>query len=81
MMNEILSGNKPSTIFRSIVDDTPTISNIDLASSFREEFRKVDPLAMQVIWRWRNPGRDVREDDDQLDTLLLCLLRMAKYVN
>jgi hypothetical protein len=35
---------------------------------------------MQVIWRWRNPGRDITEDDDQLDTLLLCLLRMAKYV-
>ena len=81
MMNQILTGNKPSTIFRSIVDDTPTISNIDLASSFREEFDKVDPLALQVIWRWRNPGRDIREDDDQLDTLLLCLLRMAKYVH
>jgi len=81
MMNQILTGNKPSAIFRSIVDDTPTISNIDLASSFREEFHKVDPLAMQVIWRWRNPGRDMREDDDQLDTLLLCLLRLANYVN
>ena len=81
MMNQILSGNKPSAIFRSIVDESPAISNIDLASSFREEFRKVDPLAMQVIWRWRNPGRDIAEDDDQLDTLLLCLLRMAKYVN
>ena len=81
MMNQILTGNKPSTIFRSIVDDAPTISNIDLASSFREEFDKVDPLAMQVIWRWRNPGRDIREDDNQLDTLLLCLLRLAKYVH
>jgi hypothetical protein len=81
MMNEIISGNKPSTIFRSIVNNSPTISNIDLASTFKEEFRKVDNLAMQVIWRWRNPGREVAEDDAQLDTLLLCLLRMAKYVN
>jgi len=76
----ILAGERPSVLLREELRKHPNIANADLARLFMAEFPRIEwPLAMSAIWNWRRPDglRPNGINDDELDDLLLGLLRRS----
>ncbi|WP_143071600.1 hypothetical protein [Pseudomonas sp. NFACC39-1] len=82
MLKELIEdGMLPVQALKSLVVQKPSISNLDLAIFFTDEFPDVSGEARQVIWRWERPGKRQGIDDDKLNYLLLQLLVDASYIS
>lgn len=79
-MKDILSGTKPTAVFKEMLARKPSLTNADISSEFREEFIAVNSEAVQAIWHWRRPGLDRGVDDDRIDEIVLHHLRIAGYL-
>ena len=80
MINRILQGCKPSNLLYEILKEFPGFSNQDLARTFCAQFDKLDGEAVQVIWNWKSGGRKNGFSDNELDEILLKLLKKAGYL-
>lgn len=80
MLESILEGELPCQVFRSLIEADPTVGNIRLSEIFHEEFIEADSLAMQLIWRWRGPGKVEGISDESLNAELLVMLKSAGYL-
>jgi hypothetical protein len=80
MMNAILTGQKPTEVFKSIVRGDSTITNTKLANMFKTEFVEVKAEAIQAIWQWNRPGRGMGIDDDRMDAIVINYLKEAGYL-
>jgi hypothetical protein len=80
MMNAILTGQKPTEVFKSIVRSDSTITNTKLANMFKTEFVEVKAEAIQAIWQWNRPGRGMGIDDDRMDAIVINYLKEAGYL-
>ncbi|MDU9042722.1 hypothetical protein [Pseudomonas corrugata] len=80
MLEGISEGELPCEVFRKLIKLDPTIGNIRLSEIFHEEFIEVDSLALQLIWRWRGPGKAEGISDESLNSELLFMLKNAGYL-
>lgn len=76
---QILLGVSPTEIFRQRLASNPTEGKWDLASEFMDHFERVDGVAAQIISGWHRPGGRPGLSDQEVDSLLLQLLREAGY--
>lgn len=79
MLEGILSGERPSAVFRRLVAADPSIGNIRLSELLREEFPNLTGEAIQLTWHWKGPGKTQGLGDDDLDALIGRLLAEAGY--
>jgi hypothetical protein len=80
MFESILKGVLPSAVFRKLIEADPSIGNIRLGELLSDEFVELSSEAEQLIWHWKGPGKDQGLSDENLDALLLNLLKDAKYL-
>jgi hypothetical protein len=80
MFESIISGEKPSFIFRQIIKEDPAIGNILLGQMFSDEFIELSSEAEKLIWRWKGPGKTDGLSDENLDALLIDLLKLSSYI-
>ncbi|KQV46149.1 MULTISPECIES: hypothetical protein [unclassified Duganella] len=80
MMQEILTGAKPSEVFRQIIAADPTINNRRLAEILMEEFEELSGEAVQLVWHWKGPGKTQGIADENLDALLFPVFQEAGYL-
>lgn len=59
MLESILEGESPSTIFPRLVEADPSITNIRLAEIVREEFGALSGQVQQLIWHRKGPGKSL----------------------
>jgi hypothetical protein len=78
-MKQILSGEKPSLVFKQMLEKSPSLRNSDVASAFRSAFPNVDGRAIQAIWRWRRQGDEEGIDDERLDEIIQSFLGESGY--
>lgn len=79
-MSDILSGAKPSDVFKVMLSNDPSLTNADLSCAFKDEFVSIASEALQSIWNWRRPGKIQGINDDRLNEILLHYLREANYL-
>jgi hypothetical protein len=80
MFESILSGEKPTQVFRRIIQSDPSITNSKLSKLFREEFEHLDGFAAQIIWKWKGPEKTQGINDESVDAELIKLLKDANYL-
>ena len=80
MFESIIHGEKPSSVFRRLIAADPDIGNIRLGEMVSDEFVELSSEAEQLIWHWQGPGKAQGLSDDNLDALLLGLLKKANYL-
>lgn len=80
MFESIMHGEKPSAVFRRLIDTDQSISNIRLAEMLSNEFVELSSAAEQLIWHWQGPGKTQGLSDENLDSLLLNLFKEANYL-
>jgi hypothetical protein len=76
---EIINGKLPSDVFKGLLLSKLAITNSDLASMFKEEFPEVSSESLQVIWKWKRPGKEHGISDDKLNQHILFLLGKSGY--
>jgi hypothetical protein len=79
-MRDILTGSRPSVVFREYIRNTPGVSNGDVAMHFGEAFPRMSGEVRQVIWHWKSPMRDVGMSDEMLDLQVMRCLKEAGYL-
>jgi hypothetical protein len=79
-MKRILDGEKPSTVFKALIGEKPSLTNGDLAVAFRKLFPSVGVEGMSIIWKWRGPESKVGLSDAALDEKLLECMRQVGYL-
>ena len=80
MFESIIEGEKPSSVFRRLIETDPSIGNIRLGEMVSDEFVELSSEAEQLIWHWQGPGKVQGLSDENLDELLLDLLKKANYL-
>ena len=79
-MHDILTGSRPSAVFREYIRNNPGVMNGDIAIRFGEAFPHMDGEVYQVIWNWKSPMRDIGMSDEMLDLEVMRCLRAAGYI-
>jgi len=83
MIERLKNGTKTTEIFREIFSNNPELSNYELATMFRAEFRQISMEATQAIWYWKS-GRSGQKgggfNDDELNAVLILILQEAGYL-
>ncbi len=80
MIEQILMGELPSDVFKSILKVKPELRNADIAELLFEAFPNVGSVGRQAVWHWQRPGKLQGLSDENLNSQLLILLRDAKYL-
>jgi len=80
MLENILSGELPSVVFKRLLEDDPSLTNIRLSQILRTEFANIDSLAGQIVWHWKGPGKTQGMSDESLDAELSRMLKEAGYL-
>ncbi|MBB5448350.1 hypothetical protein HDG38_006998 [Paraburkholderia sp. WSM4177] len=80
MLEDILKGKSPSETFRQVIACDPSIGNIRLGELLSDEFIDLSSEAQQLVWHWKGPGKSQGLCDEDLDALLMKLLREAGYL-
>lgn len=80
MMDSILTGQRPTDVFKAIVQSDSSVTNTELARIFKTEFVNVKAEAIQAIWQWNRPGRGMGIDDDRMDAIVTSFLKEAGYL-
>jgi len=79
MMDSILTGERPTDVFKAMLEREPSLTNADLALEFKKHFLRVGDEAIQSIWQWRRPGRDRGIEDERMDAIVIHYLKAAGY--
>jgi hypothetical protein len=79
-MKQILEGENPSDVFKSMLRDKPTLTTGDLALEFRKAFPSTGIDGMSVVWKWKLPGTKVGLSDSTLDEQLKYWLTQYGYL-
>lgn len=79
MLEDILNGTLPTTIFRNLMQQNPAIGNIQIGEMLADEFVDLDSFAKQLLWHWKGPGKTQGIDDDGLNAELIKLFKEAGY--
>lgn len=56
MFEAIVRGERPSDVFRRLIERETGLENRELATRFAEYFENVSGEAVQAIWHWERPG-------------------------
>lgn len=80
MLERILQGDLPSLVFRRLIDTDPSITNIRIAELLGDEFTELSSEAIQLAWHWKGPNKEQGLSDENLDVLILKLLKEANYL-
>lgn len=80
MLDHILQGDLPSLVFKKIIAANSTISNIQLGEMLSTQFVELSSEAEQLVWHWKGPGKSEGLSDENLDALILKLLKEANYL-
>ena len=77
---KMLSGVKPSFLFREALHDDPSLDSLDLDSIVGEEFLDLpqEITVIHFLWGWNKTGSKEGSgiDDEQLDELVMNRLLM-----
>ena len=79
MLEAILDGELPTTVFKRLIKADPSIGNIHIGEMVSDEFVELDSLAQQLVWHWKGPGKNHGLSDESLDAELLTMLKEAGY--
>jgi hypothetical protein len=80
MLESILAGEEPTTVFRRLIEADSSIGNIVLGEAFSTEFPRLTGEAEQLIWHWKGPGKQQGLGDSDLNAHLVRLLKEAGYL-
>lgn len=64
------SNKKPIEILYELKSKSPELSNFDLSFEFADMFPGISSEATQSIWYWKNDGRKIGMEDEELDQVL-----------
>ncbi|WP_211472489.1 hypothetical protein [Collimonas humicola] len=79
MLEAILDGELPTTVFKRLIEADPSIGNIRIGEMVSDEFVELDSLAQQLVWHWKGPGKNHGLSDEGLDAELLKMLKEVGY--
>lgn len=80
MLERILQGDLPSSLFKKLIETNPSITNIQIGEMLSNEFTELSSEAEQLVWHWKGPNKSQGLSDENLDALILKLLKEANYL-
>jgi hypothetical protein len=80
MLERILQGEPPSLVFKKLIEANPSITNFQIGEMLSNEFIELSSEAIQLVWHWKGPNKSQGLSDENLDALILKLLRESNYL-
>ena len=80
LLTQILDGEPPSIVLNMMLELVNDLDKYTLADIFLEEFDRLDSRVFPVIWKWKSAKSSRGISDQQLDEVVLLLMRSAGYI-
>jgi hypothetical protein len=80
MLERILQGDLPSSVFKTLIETDSSITNFQIDEMLGNEFIELSSEAIQLVWHWKGPNKTQGLSDENLDALLLQFFKDAGYL-